>query len=129
MTESILWFFDLRTHVGVEPDQVSSAWHSKVLDPCRVYPVSHEYVARAPKVVVSGGEYVTRPLLGRERAPQSPTNTNKTNSGINYYTEHLSWAHNKIKWIITNAFVVMYVYNNSMCWLHLWQKLCSHILK
>ena len=77
-----LCFIDLRAHVGVEPDQVSSAWHSKVLDPCRVYPVSHEYVARAPKVVVSGGEYVTWPLLGWERAPQSPTDTN---SDTNHY--------------------------------------------
>ena len=63
----------LRTHLGADPDQVSSAWHSRVSSRSRLNPESHEYTARDLKTVVPSGRKLTAPLLGLDRDSQSAT--------------------------------------------------------
>ncbi len=65
--------FYLRRHLGADPDQVSSAWHTRVSSPSRVNPELHVYTARELKVVKPSGSKLTWPSTGLERNPQLAT--------------------------------------------------------
>ncbi len=75
----------LRTQLGADPDQVSSAWHTRVSSRSRLNPESHEYTARDLKTVVPSGSNLICPLegLGKNRQSATKKYNNRIDTSIN----------------------------------------------